>query len=108
MGGSRRPVFIWTRQTEAADLLGMVSTAVQLAWPWSTTGICETQARQHVADQLPLRPLATFLQASAALASASVLAKPVFPQKADLYLRTSRALYRWAAEKPGALEGRPW
>lgn len=35
MGGGRRPVFIWTRQTEAADLLGMVSWMldVQLACP---------------------------------------------------------------------------
>ena len=30
------------------------------AWPWSTTGICEMQARQHVADQRPLRLLTTF------------------------------------------------
>lgn len=29
MGGGRRPVFIWTRETEAADMLGMVSLAVQ-------------------------------------------------------------------------------
>ncbi|KAI7836339.1 hypothetical protein COHA_009798 [Chlorella ohadii] len=38
---------------------------------------------------------------SAALASASVLTRPIYPEKADLYLRTARALYRWAADKPG-------
>ena len=42
-------------------------------------------------------------QVSAALASASLLARPVFPERADLYLRTARALYRWAADRPGAL-----
>ena len=41
-------------------------------------------------------------QVSAALASASLLTKPSFPEKADLYLRTARALYSWAAYRPGA------
>ena len=107
MGGGRRPAFIWTYETPAADLLGTVSL-------WPDICCCMQRAVASLADATVLegcKRLLTFLQVcsnvfnpqvSAALASASLLTKPSFPEKADLYLRTARALYSWAAYRPGA------